>query len=138
MLTFDLFTPNGALAKKISCTELSIPTVMGQIGIFTGHEHLLSQLDSGVLVCKGEYGIQRFFVSHGICKVVKDHVTVLATTAETESQVNMERAQKALKNADQKLVKIDQLSQDDLTKQTRKQARARGRILLAHGKTKDL
>ncbi len=135
MLTFDLFTPGGALAKKISCFELLVPTIMGQIGIFSGHEHLLAQLDSGVLVCKGQYGIQRYFVAHGVCKVVKDHVTVLATTAETEHQVLLSRAEIALKKADQKLVQVDQLSQDEMIKQQRKQSRARARILLALGKS---
>ncbi len=134
MLSFDLYTPNGALAKKVACTELQVPTVLGQIGIYDGHEPLLSQLDSGVLTCKGEYGIQRYFVSHGICKVVGNAVTVLATTAESESQVNLERAQTALKEAELKLSKVDALSPEELLKHTRKQARARGRILLAQGK----
>lgn len=137
MLTLDLFTPNGALAKKVSCFELQVPTLLGQIGIYEGHEPLLAQLDSGVLVVKGEYGFQRYFVSHGICKVANNVVTILATTAETETQVDLERAQLAQKNADLKLSKIDQLTPEELLKHSRKLNRARARILLGQGKNKD-
>lgn len=128
----NLLTPIGTLLKNEKCDEVIVPLTTGEVDLLPGHERLIGQVMTGILTVKSADKIRRFLVTHGICKVEEGVVTILSTTSETEENINLERAQIALKKAQNKLLDIAQLSNDEALKYQRKLARAESRIMLSY------
>ena len=78
----NVFTPNGVVVKGLDCDELMIPTCRGEINVLKDHTHILTELETGVVTAKTDLGTRHFTVSAGLCKVLKDDVTILAMTSE--------------------------------------------------------
>jgi F-type H+-transporting ATPase subunit epsilon len=86
--------------------ELLIPTAAGEIGVFPGHEPLVSLAVPGVIAVRYKKGDsddkQEFFaISGGVVEVSQTHVRILVDEAETgddiveaESKAALERALK--------------------------------------------
>lgn len=80
------------------------PGSEGELGILPHHAPLLTVLQPGELrVVKGDE--ESFIaVSGGFLEVLGDKVIVLADTAERSEEIDVERAQEALKRAQEQLV----------------------------------
>lgn len=130
--TVDVLTPNRVVAKDVPAEALLIPTTRGQINVLPNHTHVVTQLSTGMLSIFGDGNDpdRHFSVSHGICKVLEDKIVILSNTSEEEHEVNLERAERALKNAEGKLAS-ESLDDVELVKYQRKAERARLRIQLA-------
>ena len=127
----DVMTPYGVLGKDIPTESLFAPTVYGQINILPDHTHLISKLDTGILICKSSSGEERkFVVTTGIIKVLKKKITVLAQVAEKADEIDFDRARKALALAHDKINSDEILDDEQLTKFRRKLLRALVRIEL--------
>ncbi len=86
--------------------EVLIPTVDGEIGVFPGHEPLVTLAKSGVIQVRRKRTdpldkLEYFAVSGGIVEVSPDHVKVLVDEAdhgedivEAETQAALDRALK--------------------------------------------
>lgn len=86
--------------------EVLIPTVDGEIGVFPGHEPLVTLAKSGVIQVRRKSTdpldkLEYFAVSGGIVEVSPDHIKVLVDEAdhgedivEAETQAALERALK--------------------------------------------
>ena len=85
-------------------TLVSVPGVLGRMGVMIGHAPLLTGLKPGaVRVTIGPSEQRKFFISGGILEVQPDLVTVLAdTVVHAETQAEME-AVLAKRNADNQL-----------------------------------
>ena len=127
----DILTPYKILAKDVPAEGLHIPTTRGEINVLPQHTHLISKLDTGILVCKDASGIQKFMVTTGIVKVLKDKITVLAQVSERAEDIDIDRARKALERARTKLGSDETLDDEQLEKFRRKLARAIVRTELA-------
>lgn len=134
--TVDILTPSKVVAQSLPAESLLVPTAAGEVNILKGHTHVISQLATGVIsVFGGADDPDRFYaVSSGACKILNDKVTILAGTAEEKHEIDLERAQLALKNAEEKLKQTDQMDDEELLKYERKAERARLRIQMAHFK----
>lgn len=128
----DLYTPAGAVVKGESADSLFIPTCQGEINILPEHTHIVSSLSTGVVTLKAASGDRHFSVTAGICKVLKNHVTILALTSEKAEAIDLERAQKAQQRAKEKLSGKTHLEELELVKYRRKLERAEMRIRLAY------
>lgn len=128
--TVDILTPSKIITKGIPAESLLIPTVRGQINVLEGHTHLISNLSPGVLTVFGgpDYGDRHFALSSGACKVLEDKVVILTNTAEESTDVDVERAKLALKNAEEHLKHTDGLSAEDVEKYQHKAELAKIRI----------
>lgn len=128
----DILTPSKIVAKAIPAESLLIPTVRGQINVLENHTHIVTKLDTGALTVFGgaDYGDRNFAISTGVCKILDNKITILANTAEESTDLNIERANAALKNAEEKLKHSDSLSLDEVEKYQRKVERAKLRIQL--------
>ena len=93
-------------ALAIECDEVIAPGVNGEIGLLPGHVPLITALRPGVLtVIKG--GRRSYYaVSSGFAEVDNDQVTVLTASCEPASEIDVERARKALSDAEAKLEKL--------------------------------
>lgn len=131
--TVDVLTPNKVIAKDVPCESLLIPTVRGQINVLAQHTHIVNQLGTGQLsVFGGADDVDRHFsITHGICKVLENKITILSNTAEETHEIDGERARRALDHATQYLADHDSLTDDEITKFQRKIERANLRIQMA-------
>ena len=130
--TVDVLTPSRVLGKGLPAESLLIPTSAGQINVLPEHTHIVIQLSVGTLsVFGGANDADRHFsISHGVCKVLKDKVIILSNSSEEQHDIDVERAERALKFAQEKL-SSGTLVDEELVKFHRKKERAQLRIQLA-------
>ena len=130
--TVDVLTPSRAVARNIPAQALLIPTSRGQINVLPDHTHVVTQLSTGMLSIFGgaDDPDRHFTVTHGICKVLEDRIVILSNTSEEQHEIDLERATRALKFAEDKLAN-EALDEEDHLKFQRKAERAKLRIQFA-------
>lgn len=128
----NLFTPKGVVIKDLECFDIVIPTVRGEINILPEHTHILTELSSGILTAKTSMGTRHFSVTAGLCRVLKDTVTVLSFTSEDAKDIDIERAKAAKAKAMDRLSGKENLTDVDLIKFRRKLERAELRLRLGN------
>jgi F-type H+-transporting ATPase subunit epsilon len=102
-LTLEIATPERPLLKE-QVTMATIPGANGALGILPEHAPLLSELGSGVLSYTPAGSQTKYMsVSGGYLEVLPDHVRVLAVSAEFADNIDMKRAEEALKRAEERL-----------------------------------
>lgn len=128
----SLLTPRGTIVKNLECSEVTIPTVRGEISILPDHTHILTELGTGILTLKSNMGTRHFSVTAGICRVMKGTISILSFVSEEANSVDVERAKSAKSKATSRLSGQETLSDVDLIKFRRKLERAETRLRLAN------
>ncbi len=82
-----------------------VPGSLGEMGIMPGHAPLLSTLELGVIRVKSGELEDVFTVTGGFVEVQPDIVTIMADAAENVEDIDVERAEEAMKRASQLLKK---------------------------------
>lgn len=129
----DILTPNKVLAKNISAESLLVPSFKGEINILPEHTHIITKLSKGTLMvfsADNEEEDRAFFISDGICKVLKQKVVIMAAIGEEARHIDLERAQKSLEHSQDQL-KHKSLSPHEFDELVSKIERAKLRIHLA-------
>lgn len=131
--TVDILTPSKIVAKDLPASSILIPTSLGQINVLPEHTHIVTALSTGEMSVFGdEKDVDRHFtITHGTCKVLKEKVIILATCAEEMHEIDKSRAEKALKNAEDRLSSDKNLTDEEIVKYRRKVERAKLRIQLS-------
>jgi F-type H+-transporting ATPase subunit epsilon len=102
MLELDIVTPERrVLAEKVH--EVVLPAAEGYMGVRPGHAPLMTTLQVGELSYRDDKGAHVLAVSGGYAEVLRDSVTVLATTAERPDEIDVERAKQARERAEERL-----------------------------------
>jgi F-type H+-transporting ATPase subunit epsilon len=83
--------------------EVIVPGSEGELGILPHHAPLISLLGQGVLRLKQGATEQEFAIFGGFLQVRPDRVVVLAETADLGSEIDLERAERARREAEQLL-----------------------------------
>ena len=101
-LTLEIVTPERSIAHG-EVDEVVVPGAEGSFGVLPGHTPLLSTLTVGEI----EYrrGDERSYVavSFGFAEVLPDRVTILAQIAEASDEIDVTRAEAAVKRARERL-----------------------------------
>jgi F-type H+-transporting ATPase subunit epsilon len=96
-----------ALDRAPFRTEATLVSVPGSCGLFTvlpGHAPLMSTLDIGVLKAVYANGEQHLFaISGGVVRVLDNQVLILTETAESDTDIDLARAEEARERAEQRL-----------------------------------
>jgi F-type H+-transporting ATPase subunit epsilon len=98
-------TPERQILRE-TVSEVTMPGANGYLGILPGHAPLITELGVGELTYRttgGEAGL--LAVIHGFAEVLPDRVSVLAETAEFAEDIDLQRAQEALKRAQERISK---------------------------------
>lgn len=134
MAAFNLnvFTPNGVVIKGLKCEDLLIPTCRGEINVLKDHTHVLTELETGVITAKTDMGARHFTVTAGLCKILKDDVTILAMTSENPEDIDVERAKSAQAKAESMLSGKEIINDVQVIKFRRKLERSRARLRAAN------
>jgi F-type H+-transporting ATPase subunit epsilon len=105
-LKVEVVTPERRLVQ-VDADEVIAPGADGLFGVRPGHTAYLSVLQPGLLTVKEGGGVEkRFFVAGGFCEVADDVVRVLADVAEPLESIDVAAAQKAVADAETKLLEI--------------------------------
>ncbi len=105
------------------------PGTAGELGILPSHAPLLTSLAPGELRVTRDGDQTAIVVSGGFLEVIGGHVTVLADTAEQADDIDVERAEAALKRAEEGVASAD--TQMDLARAVAAMHRSRARIAVA-------
>jgi F-type H+-transporting ATPase subunit epsilon len=75
----------------------------GELGILAGHIPMVAPLEIGAIRLKNGGKTDQVAVSGGLLEVRPDKITILAQTAETAENIDVERALQAKQRAEQRL-----------------------------------
>ena len=113
-------------------SSVNAPGVAGQLGILPNHAPLLTSLMPGELRVVKEGEETNIAVSGGFLEVLRNVVTVLVDTAERAEDIDVERAEAALKRAQDKLDSSE--SDLDLEKAIQALKRSQSRVYVSKRK----
>ena len=128
-LTVSIVTPESSVAAG-SAAQVTAPSSQGEVGILPGHKPLLATLQEGGGGLHDGEGAEYYAVSGGFLEVSSDRVTVLAESAEKATEINVDRADAALRDATAKLGRAA-ISPDEHREQTARVRRATTRLEVA-------
>jgi F-type H+-transporting ATPase subunit epsilon len=102
----NVVTPDRSVAHG-TVTAVTIPGKNGYLGILPGHAPLLTEMVPGELVYTSGGTEHALAVNYGFAEVLPDRVIVLAESAEHAEEIDVERAEKARKRAEELLKRFD-------------------------------
>ena len=104
-LQLVLVTPERQLLSE-AVTEAQLPGADGYLGVLPGHAPLITELGIGELTYHttgGQSGL--LAVIRGFAEVLPDRISLLAEVAERAEDIDLKRAQEALKRAQELIAK---------------------------------
>ena len=104
-IDLEIVTPEGLLLRE-DVDELIAPGKEGYFGVRPGHTPFFASLGVGVLSYKREGGWHELTCFWGWCEVLPDRVSVLAALGERAEDIDIHRAEDALKRAEQRMKRI--------------------------------
>jgi F-type H+-transporting ATPase subunit epsilon len=112
-LALEIVTPEGLLLRD-EVEELIAPGEQGYFGVRPGHTPLMATLGAGELSYRREGAWHRITCFSGWCEVLPDRVNVLADVGERGEDIDLGRAEQALKRASERMKAIrDEAGYDD-------------------------
>ncbi|HLC15507.1 MAG TPA: F0F1 ATP synthase subunit epsilon [Thermodesulfovibrionia bacterium] len=102
MLHLEIVTPTGPLLSE-DVDEVVAPGTEGEFGVLPGHIPFITLLDVGECVYKKDGKPYPIFINSGYAEISNDRVTILAESAEKAEQIDAQRAEAALKRAEERL-----------------------------------
>ena len=100
-----IVTPERQILKE-TVSEVTLPGADGYLGVLPGHAPLITELGVGELTYRTKDGQPGLLaVIRGFAEVLPDRVSVLAETAEFAKDIELARAEAALKRAQERIAK---------------------------------
>jgi len=91
---------------RLDVAEVTVPGVQGIFVVLPGHASLLSNLDIGPLIAVLPDGSNvSFALNGGFAEVRDDRVLILSKTVEAHTDIDADRAERALQRAEERLKK---------------------------------
>ena len=112
-LTLEVVTPQKVLFETTT-KYVTIPGIVGELGVLPGHLPIFTELGSGVLRYTEGPLTHKVAVHYGFAQVYQDKVTVLAKMAETGDEIDVERSKKSQLLSDDKLQKLTKSGDADI------------------------
>jgi F-type H+-transporting ATPase subunit epsilon len=102
----EIVTPERELVRT-QAEEVQIPGKNGYLGILPGHAPLITELAVGEIVYRLGEQTERFACAWGFAEVLPDKVTILAESAERPKEIDVPRAEQALRKGEENLQQAD-------------------------------
>jgi F-type H+-transporting ATPase subunit epsilon len=112
-ILLEIVTPE-RLAYSDTVDSVQLPGVEGELGILPHHAPLVSMLGVGELRIRKGGAEESFAIVGGFLQVRPDRVVVMAETADMASEIDLERAQEARREAERALEGVVQTDAVDL------------------------
>ena len=101
-LQLEIVTPE-KLAYQGEVDSVQLPGSEGELGVLPHHAPLISTLGAGELRLRKGSEDEYFAIVGGFLQVLPDKVVVMAETADLASEIDLEKAQEARRQAEQAL-----------------------------------
>jgi len=101
-LQLEIVTPE-KLAYSDEVDSVQLPGSEGELGVLPHHAPLISTLGAGELRLRKGGEDEFFAIVGGFLQVLPDKVVVMAETADMASEIDLEKAQEARRQAEQAL-----------------------------------
>jgi F-type H+-transporting ATPase subunit epsilon len=101
-LHLEIVTPERK-AYEDEVDMVLVPGIDGELGILPHHTPLVSLLGVGELKIRKGADEESFAIAGGFLQVLPDKVVVMAETADLDSEIDLERAQEARREAERAL-----------------------------------
>jgi F-type H+-transporting ATPase subunit epsilon len=101
-IELEIVTPE-RLAYSDTVDSVVLPGIEGEIGVLPHHAPLVSMLGVGELRIRKDGQEESFAIAGGFLQVRPDKVVVMAETADLASEIDLERAQEARREAERAL-----------------------------------
>ena len=100
-IKLKITTPERVVLEK-EFESVSLPTENGEITVLSNHVSLLTALVAGEVLAREKNGQETFMaVSGGFMEFHDNEMNILADTAERAEEIDLERAEKARKRAEE-------------------------------------
>ncbi|MGX7112716.1 F0F1 ATP synthase subunit epsilon [Gemella cuniculi] len=105
-LNVSIVTPNGEAYNAKEASMVVLDTPGGQLGIMANHVPMVASLKIGPLKVVFPDGREEALaISEGFVETHKNKITVIVQTAELAKDIDVERARRAKKRAEERLEK---------------------------------
>jgi F-type H+-transporting ATPase subunit epsilon len=101
-LTLEIVTPE-RLAFEGEVDSVNCPGIEGELGVLPHHAPLISTLGVGELVIRRGGDEEYFAIAGGFLQVRPDRVVVMAETADMASEIDLQKAEEARREAERAL-----------------------------------
>ena len=111
--TLDIVTPTQNL-DVIEIDYLRCPGINGSFGIMANHQDGVFSLDIGEIMIQSKTETKFYSTSGGFAEINKNEVCLLVETIELSSDIDISRAESALKRANERKTKINNEEVDEV------------------------
>ena len=133
MLRLEIVTPERRVLDA-DVDVVTVPTASGEIGILPSHAPMVSALRPGVLTFSTKGAAEKMVVTGGFVEVNADKVAILADTAESADEIDIDSARASRDEAEKAFAAVSSRSLDE-TEAARDQLDAANvRLQLAAGR----
>ncbi|HIS29130.1 MAG TPA: F0F1 ATP synthase subunit epsilon [Candidatus Avamphibacillus intestinigallinarum] len=101
-LHVEIVTPDGPILTE-DYEMVSVTATSGELGILPNHIPLVAPLAISVVRLKNGNDTKHVAVTGGFVEMSHNELTILATAAETEEDIDVRRAQRAKERAEKRL-----------------------------------
>jgi F-type H+-transporting ATPase subunit epsilon len=103
-LLLEIVTPDQSIVHD-DVDEVVVPAADGYLGVLPGHTPLLASLKVGELWYRKGAEKHYLHIAFGFVEILPDRVTVLADIAERPEDIDVARAERAKRRAEERLAK---------------------------------
>ncbi len=126
-ITLDVLTPDRRVLS-VEADEVVMPGAGGSFGVRPGHHPMIVALEAGHMIVRGSGRGEEFAVGGGFAEVLRERVSVLASTCERAADIDVIRAQRAFERAAKRLRDRDPGVDQERAERALQRARARLRV----------
>lgn len=101
-IQLEVVTPERLVISE-EVDEVTAPGALGEFGVLPGHTPFLTTLGVGELGYRVETQWRYLAITWGYAEVLPNTVTMLAQTAEMAEEIDIERAERAKRRAEERL-----------------------------------
>ncbi len=127
-LSLNIVTPNGSVYERDDVELAVLQTTAGEMGVMNGHIPTVSALKTGYVKVNFHNGNEYIAVSDGFVEVRQHQLSIIVQTAETATEIDVERAKLAKARAESHL---DNDDNSDINRAKRALERANNRLRVA-------
>lgn len=126
-LKLSIVTPLKKLVTDLEVKSVTLPAYKGELTILDQHEPLVSTLETGVLTYTDSATSKenKLVINWGYVEINDNVISVLAETAETKKDLNLDRVNKSLENSYKVLSQTDDIEVVEKYQSKIKKAEAR-------------
>ena len=132
-IQLDIVTPDKGEIFTQDIDMLIVRSTAGELGILPRHARLLTELVPHAMRIKVGGGENLIALGGGFMEVTPEKITVLAHSAELPDNIDVERAQRAKKRAEERIAEYKQATKEsliDISRANAALARAKARLLV--------